>query len=147
VTLTRRTHLRAVTRPRDTGFSPAVKLAVRTRAGGGDPEEAACEACARFLGRHGGQVHHRQNRQMGGSRRRNTVQNAGLLCGTPDDFRTCHGKATRGDAHMKGAGWVLDSGQNPALEPVMLHGADGGITAWLTEDGEYSFEPPEAGAA
>lgn len=134
-------------RPKDTGFSPAVKLAVRTRAGGGDPGEACCEACAIWLGLRGGQVHHRQNRQMGGSRLRNGIQNAGLLCGTPDDFTTCHGRATRLDDHMRGAGWVLETGQDPAAESVMLHDASGGgLTVWLAADGTYAYEAP-AGAS
>lgn len=70
-----------------------------------------------------------------------------LLCGTPEDYRTCHGKATRLDAHMKGAGWVLESGQDPALESVMLQGADGGMTVWLGSDGLYSLTMPKRGAA
>jgi hypothetical protein len=134
-------------RPKDTGFSQAVKLAVRTRAGHGDADCASCEACGRHLGRHGGQVHHRLNRQMGGSKLRNGAQNAALLCGTPDDYSTCHGKATRLDAHMKAAGWVLESGQDPALESVMLHSAGSGMTVWLAGDGSYSLTMPERGAA
>ena len=137
-------------RPKDTGFTQAVKLAVRTRAGDGDPEMASCEACGRFLGSYGGQVHHRQTRQSGGSKLRNGICNAGLLCGTPDDFATCHGKATRGDLHMKGAGWLLVSGQNPATEPVMLFGSSGGgvgVTVWLAADGTYALEAPKGAAA
>jgi hypothetical protein len=132
---------------KDTGFSQATKLAVRTRAGHGDADCASCEACGRHLGRLGGQVHHRLNRQMGGSKLRNGIQNAALLCGTPDDYSTCHGKATRLNAHMKGAGWVLESGQDPALESVMLHSAGGGgMTAWLAADGSYSLTMPGRGA-
>lgn len=133
---------------KDTGFSPAVKLTVRTRAGHGDADCAACEACGRHLGRDGGQVHHRLNRQMGGSKLRNGVQNAALLCGSPEDYSTCHGKATRLDAHMKGAGFVLESHQDPALESVMLHSAGGGgMTVWLAANGEYSLTMPPRGAA
>jgi hypothetical protein len=133
---------------KDTGFSPAVKLAVRTRAGHGDADCASCETCGRHLGRCGGQVHHRLNRQMGGSKLRDGIQNAGLLCGTPDDYSTCHGKATRLDAHLKAAGWVLDSSQDPALESVMLHDASGGgMTVWLASDGTYALTMPRRGAA
>ena len=64
---------------RGTGFSAAVKLAIRTRAGQGDPNAASCEACGRWLGR-GGEVQHIQARGMGGSRRRNVVTNGVLLC-------------------------------------------------------------------
>jgi hypothetical protein len=132
--------------PKDTGFPQSVKLAVRIRAGNGDPDEARCEACGRWLGRRGGNVHHRINRQMGGSKYRNTVQNAGLLCGTP--LTLCHGDATAMDRDMLGAGWVLDSGQDPAQEPVMLFDASGGgRIAWLAADGTYADEAPKGAAA
>lgn len=123
-----------------TGFSAAVKLACRTRAGGGSAEDALCEACGRWLGRHGGQVHHRINRQMGGSRFRNTIVHAALLCGDP--FTGCHGAATRLSGRMKAMGFVLLSTQDPAAEPVMLHGEQGGATVWLTKDGRYSAARP-----
>lgn len=127
---------------RDTGFSAKVKLAVRTRAGNGEAADASCEACGRFLGLRGGQVHHRIDRGMGGSRLRNGIQNASLLCGVPNDYTTCHGKATRGDAHMRAQGFVLDTGQNPAAESILLHGLDRGDQMWLTADGGYSPKPP-----
>lgn len=127
----------------ETGFPPAVKLMIRVRAGLGNPEDARCEACGIWVGAKGGQCHHRQNRGMGGSRLRNTVSNGGLLCGTPPDLATCHGKATALKAHMIAAGWVLKSGQDPLLVPVMLFSLDGGISpVWLAPDGSYSFGDP-----
>jgi len=118
-----------------------VNLTVRKRGGNGDPHEAKCEACGHRLGRYGGLVQRRQNRQAVGSRPCNGIQNAALLCGDHLDLTTCHGKATRLDPYMEGAGWVLKSGQRPELEPVMLHGTDRGVTVWLAADGTYSATP------
>jgi hypothetical protein len=132
--------------PRDTGFSVAVKLAVRTRAGNGDPFGACCEACGCFLGRYGGQVHHRMNRQSGGSKLRNGIQNAALLCGTPDDYATCHGKATRLDERMNAAGFWLSSKEDPREVPLVFHHMSGCV-AWLTQNGDYSVTPPEGKTA
>jgi hypothetical protein len=129
-------------KPRRTGFSAAVKLGTRKRAGGGDPDEACCEPCGRWLGRYGGQVHHRQNRQMGGSKLRNGIQNAGLLCGTPASL--CHGDATLGTEAMKDTGWVLRSGTDPASTAVTLHD---GRRVLLGADGQYKTAPAEGVAA
>ena len=128
---------------RDTGFSPAVKLAARTRAGGGDPTDARCEADGVWLGLHGGQVHHRMNRQMGGSRTRNTIQNAALLCGDP--YTGCHGAATREEQRMRDRGFVLNSGQNPLLVAIRPYGA-GQAPRWLTAGGGYGTEASEVAA-
>jgi hypothetical protein len=137
----------AATRPADTGFSPAVKLSVRKRAGHGDVDDASCEACGVWLGTDRGQVHHRMDRQMGGSKLRNGIQNAALLCGNPVDFTTCHGKATRGDKDLgpDATGWWLEHGQNPALIPVIVHGI--GMPVYLTRAGTYSAEPDLGGAS
>ena len=126
----------------DTGFTAVQRLAVRTRAGNGDPAEASCEMCGIWLGRHGGQVHHRQNRQMGGSLLRSQLSNGLLACGTPLDPATCHGKATTGTGDVKRAmqamGFVLETGQDPLSEPVMLHGQDGGVPVWLDDAAHYT---------
>ena len=132
----------APARKTGSGFPAKVKLAVRSRAGNGDPDQARCEACSRWLGRNGGQVHHRQNRQMGGSRTRNGIQNASLLCGDP--YCLCHGEATALTARMRDAGFVLNSGQDPAEVPIRLHG---GPVVWLTVTGGYSTNPPEGASA
>lgn len=128
----------------DTGFPPAVKLAVRARAGGGDPERAACEACAFHVGRYGGEIQHRVARGRGGTRRPviNTIVNAALLCSH------CHRLAESRDADMYGAGWWLKSWQDPACEPVLLNSETrSGMLAWLAPDGTYSYTPPEGWAA
>lgn len=117
-----------------TGFSPAVKLLIRTRAGQGDPENACCEACGRWLGRYGGQCQHIQARQMGGSRHRNTASNGVLLCGTPQSL--CHGLCESRDEGMHAAGFWLRSDEDP--QPVMLHDSSGGgVTVRLDDLGNY----------
>ena len=131
-------------RPRATGFPARVKLAVRTRAGMGDPDDAVCEACGLWLGRRGGQVHHIIDRGMGGCTLAviNGPANAALLCGDP--FSGCHGLATKFDAGIGAKGFWLSHSADPRLEPMTLHG---GVKAWRSEDGRYLFEPPEGRAA
>lgn len=134
----------------NTGFSAAVKLKVRQRAGNGLAEDARCEACGIWLGRYGGQVHHRDNRGMGGSKDPviNSIVNAALLCGNPVDLSTCHGKCTASDRRMNAEGWWLKEGQDPAQTSVLLHSPGGsGLEVWLTADGYYGYVPPDGGAA
>lgn len=128
---------------KETGFPAAMRLAIRTRAGNGDPDEAVCECCAKWLGRYGGQCHHRLGRQAGGSRLRNTLPNALLACGTP--FTGCHGEATAMKQHTKDMGFVLNSGQDPAMVPVRLHGGERKV--WLGDAGGYLLAPPQGVAA
>jgi hypothetical protein len=133
-------------RPRATGFSTRVKLLVRARAGYGDPEDAACEACGKHLGRLGGQVHHLIDRGMGGCTLAviNGCANAALLCGIPQDKKTCHGLATAFDLEIGERGFWLKHEDDPRLKAMTLHS---GARARRTEDGQYLFEGPEAGAA
>ncbi len=133
---------------RDTGFSQAVKLAVRTRAGGGDPDAARCEATGVWLGRHGGEVQHRVARLSGGRGSKapwwfHTPANAALLS------REAHRAAEAREREMgpDGKGFWLRSTQDATAEPVMLHGPDGGATVYLGADGGYWLIPPERGAA
>jgi hypothetical protein len=134
-------------RPKDTGFSTAVKLTVRTRAGNGDPDQARCEATGVWLGRHGGEIQHRVARVSGGRGSKapwwfRTAANAALLS------REAHRLAESRDEHMRAAGWWLWSTQDASAEPVMLHDSSGGgNTVWLAADGTYAYEAPERGAA
>ena len=145
---------------REAGFSRQVRLLVRARAAGsigspGEPEDAHCEGCGIWLGRYGGQVHHRLARQAGGCKLAvvNSTANALLLCGTPEDKSTCHGRATAMDKDTKLAGFVLEHGIDPALHDpryasVMWHALGGsGVTFWLGENGDYLYAAPEASAA
>jgi hypothetical protein len=145
---------------RGTGFSRAVKLAARTRAGNGDPEDSRCECCGCWLGRDGGQVQHRLARASGGSSNPlvSSLSNAALLCGT--SLTGCHGEAEsrRPDRAMKAKGFVIDHGVGPDFDPRYVPIALGsqfgsGMRVWLAEDGigdtgyGYLFQSPEVQAA
>ena len=121
-----------------TGFPRAVKLAVRKRAGNGEIDDAACEACGIWLGRYGGQVQHIVARGRGGSRLRDVITNAALLCGSSLDLGTCHGKCEARDPHYREMGFWRKSSDEPS--PVMLHGSQGGVTVWLNDLGHYLDE-------
>ena len=125
---------------RETGFTARQKLIIRARAGNGDPDQARCEATGVFLGRYGGEIQHRVARGMGGSRSRNHISNGVLLS------REAHRLAETRDPHMHAAGFWLLSAQDAGTEPIMPHGEQGGVCAWLTDSGEYVFEAP-AGAS
>lgn len=107
------------TRP-ETGFSRAVKLAVRTRAGSGDPDQARCECCGIWLGRYGGQVQHIVARGMGGTSNPvlSTAANGALLAGTAQSG--CHGLAESRDLGMKRKGFWLPQGTDPRMVPMVL---------------------------
>ena len=123
-----------------TGFSPAVKLQVRTRAGTGDPHDACCEATGVWLGRYGGEIQHRDARGMGGTSNpvTNSIVNAVLLS------KEAHRLAESRDKDMNKRGFWLENGQDPALTPVILFG---GVRRWLTPEGGYSDEAPGEVAA
>lgn len=132
-----------------TGFSPKVRLQVRTRAGNGDPDDARCEATGVWLGTYGGEIQHRDARGMGGTSDpvTNSIVNAVLLS------KEAHRLAESRDDAMNAMGFWLKNGQDPRAEPIMLHGEDGGMAVWLAEDGigdsgtGYSYEAPGAVAA
>ena len=125
-----------------------MKLQVRTRAGGGDPDEARCECCGCFLGRYGGQVQHLVARGMGGTSNPvlKTAANAALLCGTAQSGD--HGLAESRDREMGAKGFWLPQGTDPRAVPMMLASEHGsGVSVWRSEDGHYLFEEPEVRAA
>jgi hypothetical protein len=130
----------------ETGFSPLVKLAVRTRAGQGDPGDACCEACGIWLGFDGGEIQDRDARGMGVSTDPVdwSAANAALLCGNSALGTGDRGLAERRDPVMYAMGFWLRSGQDPRFEPIKLHGrGGGGITVWLSQDGRYLYEAPQ----
>ena len=114
------------------------KLAIRTRAGNGDPDQARCEATGIWLGRHGGEIQHIRARGMGGSQLRNVISNGVLLS------REAHRRAEARVPHMRAMGFWLLSGDPPS--PIMLHGEQGGVTVWLSDDGRYLTESPQEAA-
>ena len=134
------------------GFSERVRLLVRTRAGGGDPHDACCEACGIWLGEDKGQVQHRVARGSGGCKDPviNSPANAALLCGTP--FTGCHGACEARDKpaamEMNTRGFWIKHGTTLEFDPryvkvILL----GGVEQWLSEDGRYLDEPPIEEAA
>lgn len=124
----------ATKRTRSTGPSRGVVDLVLERAGGRC--ELGFEPLRGFRGVHY-DVHHRRPRRMGGSRQpdTNSPSNLVVLC------RRCHEvvETCRGDAYFDG--WLLASRDDPARIAVRLGGER---FAWLTADGGYLFEPPEA---
>jgi len=135
----------------ETGFLQAVKLKIRTRAGNGDIDQAACENCGRWLGRYGGEIQHRLARGSGGSRSRvvNGVSNGALLCG--NRYEGCHKKAEDRDDDMRIRGWWIRSGKGPDHDPrfipVVSRTADGDLSPrWFTADGGVTETDPRGAA-
>lgn len=131
---------RARNQARDTGFSQAVKLAIRARAGDGDPDQALAECCGIWLGRYGGDIQHIIARGAGGSSRPsvNFVINGALMC------RPHHELAESRDPGMYERGFWRHSWEVAGACPLMLHG---GFTRWLLADGTYGTEAPGGDAA
>lgn len=127
----------------EAGFSRKVRLAVRTRAGNGDPREARCEAHGGFLDLHAGDYQHIVARGMGGSRNPllGSAANCALLC------RPCHDLCEARDREMRAKGFWLPQGTDPRMIPMMLASEHGsGISVWRSADGSYLFEAPEMAA-
>jgi len=100
-----------------------------------------CVSCGKSVG--GGctwwSMQHRVARGVGGG---NDLPNLILLCGSATSAG-CHREAENRTAESHAKGYWLRSDEDPALVPVMLFSEHGsGITAWLTADGQYSFEAP-----
>jgi 5-methylcytosine-specific restriction endonuclease McrA len=123
---------------RDTGPDRATRAKVYEREGG------MCASCGRHLGEQDWKsIQHRVRRQVGG----NGLENLILLCGSATS-PGCHRKAEDRSEEMHFRGYWLRSDEDPRLVPVMLFSEHGsGITAWLTADGQYSFEAPAGCAA
>jgi hypothetical protein len=96
----------------------ALKVQARRRDG------EACVVCGVHVGS-GGNVHHRRNRGMGGSRAANVVSNLVTACGSPTEG--CHGLLTLRpwEIDAETNGWVLPTNGSidPATVPVLV--------AWL----------------
>lgn len=103
-------------------------------------EQGCCAACGIYLPDGAWRsIQHRVARGVGGG---NETSNLVLLCGSatsPGCHRICEDR----NAHMLARGFWLKSGSRPELEPVMLHGENGGgLTVWLSDDGEYLLQAP-----
>lgn len=109
-------------------------------------DQYACAACGKPVGLLGTwwSIQHRKARGQGGD---NSLPNLILLCGSATS-PGCHLLCEQRDREMNARGYWLESWQDPASEPVMLHSASGsGVTVWLTPDGGYAFEAPTGDAA
>lgn len=94
-----------------------------------------CERC----GGPGHDVHHRQPRQMGGTRRADVhdASNLVLLC------RGCHVDVEAHREEAYSVGWLVHSWGDPAAVPVVIHHL--GMEVWLETDGAYRLFPGEDG--
>lgn len=129
--------VKAISRPKATGPTPATRNLVRERAGG------CCELCGRLLHHEDGgwiadhSFHHRQPRGAGGSSRPevNCPSNLLLVCGT--GITGCHGdiEKNRDIAHV--CGWLVKRPTDPATVPVALFRPPPGVMVHLTDDGRY----------
>ena len=117
-------------RPRDTGPDKATRALVCAREGD------CCASCGKYVPAGSWRsIQHRVRRQVGG----NGLANLVLLCGSATSDG-CHWRAEQRTGEMNERGYWLRSHEDPVLVPVMLCG---GVTAWLTADGQYSTEPPK----
>lgn len=83
-----------------------------------------CVVCGVAVG-DGGNVHHRRNRGMGGSKAANVISNLVVACGSPTEG--CHGLLTL-------TPWEIDAERNGWVLPTNGHQDPGGVpvlVAWL----------------
>ncbi len=90
-------------------------------------------------------VQHRQKKRAGGTSDPLTAfspVNGAAMC------RPCHDRADRGyDEGLHSRGFWLESGEDPALVPLVVATEYGPERRWLLADGSYSLEAPEGTAA
>jgi hypothetical protein len=130
-------------RRRDTGPSALTRAAVYKRDGN------MCVCCGTSLAGRPRSVGHRKRRSQGGSNETsNLVAFLGLGINPfdPDDH---HARIdSRRDPEDEAKGYTVRSWGDPAATSVMIASQyRSGATAWLTDDGEYSFSPPGEAAA
>lgn len=121
-------------RPRNTGPTAAVVDAVLDRA------QYACEIQGCAVGDRRGidyHLHHRRPRQQGGTRRRDTNLPSNLMLLCPP----CHVEVESRRAEAYAVGWLLPQNAKPAEVAVLVQ-RDRWV--YLTADGRYSDDPPEA---
>lgn len=124
-----------------TGFSAAVRLLVRQRAGSGDALDAMCESCGIYLGRLLGECQHVVARGIGGTSLAimNSAANGALLCGSAVLRSGCHGAAEKRDPEMELKGFYVKGRKDPRLVPMTLFD---GRKVWRSEDGSYLDAAP-----
>lgn len=134
---------------RQTAFPDVVKLACRTRAGQGDAQTAACEACGQWLGLDGGEVRPRLGHDLSTCAPGvvSGPANAVLLCGSVFPLSGCAGRAWSLDPAMQARGFLIRARtqqNDPTRVPVKLASPDAAeVTVWLTEDAGYLWVSPD----
>lgn len=104
----------------------------------------ACEACSVELGDRRGQdwsVHHRLARRMGGTRWPgiNLPSNLLILCGSATTPGGCHAFVESKRFAALAAGWLVQSGQDPAHVKAMV------CKSWVYLGNDYRYRvAPEA---
>ncbi|CAM3288465.1 HNH endonuclease [Stackebrandtia soli] len=109
---------------RSTGPDAATVDAVMERDGG-------CILCSQ---QRGCQIHHRQPRQMGGTKDPaiNSPSNLIVLCGD------CHRRVESHRADAEAHGWIVRRPYIPSHEPILRRG----VWVYLLDDGEVSETEP-----
>lgn len=124
-------------RPADTGPDRRTRALVLER------DHYRCVCCGvSVIGRRYSLQHRKRRSQGGGNDPSNLITVLG------DGTSGCHARIdSRIDPHDEARGYTVRSWQDPALTGVMVFSEDGsGVTAWPTDDGQWSAEPP-GGAA
>ncbi len=124
---------------RDTGPTAKVRRLVLERDG------YACVCCGVSVIGQPYSLQHRKRRSQGGG---NSPSNLIVVLGT--GTTGCHERIdSRRDPHDEAQGYTVRSWQDPALIPVMMFSTPGGggVTYWLTGDGQRTTEAPEGVAA
>jgi hypothetical protein len=104
----------------------------------------ACVCCGMSVIGRPYSLQHRKRRSQGGD---NSLPNLITVLGT--GTTGCHERIdSRRDPEDEARGYTVRSWDDPALISVMVFSEHGsGVTAWLTQDGGYSYEAPEGAAA
>lgn len=116
------------------GFTNKQRQAIYQR------EDQACGWCGKWA--QGGSIQHRVARGMGGTRRKVTLADGVLLCGS--GTTGCHGLVESEPAKAETYGYRLRQGCEAHRMPIFIH-----LMGWvyLTVDGGYAPARPPQDAA
>jgi hypothetical protein len=103
-----------------------------------DREDGCCIACSKPIGSGEFSFQHRKARGMGGTRRKVTLADGVLACGSATTG--CHGRMESYPDWARSRGYRVTQWQDPLLVPVWVHGRG---EVLLTDDGMYVGVAPE----